>query len=89
MFAGKVKICDWFVLTILKGTNFHVWLYSLRFQGFSKVKINTSMIEISAIAFQTNFVHKNTSELSRKVNISYFWVKTCLSNQKPKQQFKF
>ena len=86
----KIRICIQNVLTILKWKkNFNFWLYSLNFQGFSKVTINTSMIEISAIAFQTNFVHKNTSELSRKVNISYFWVKTCLSNQKPKQQFKF
>ena len=35
---------------------------------------NTSMIDISAIAFQRNFVHNNTKELSQKVNISYFWL---------------
>ena len=79
--AGKIKICDWFVLTILKGTNFHIWLYSLCFQGFSKMD-NTSMIWISSIASQRNFVHENRSELYKKLYKFYFcaWARV-INNQ--------
>ena len=44
------------------------------FSRIFKMTTNTSMIDISAIAFQRNFVHNNTKELSQKVNISYFWL---------------